>query len=76
MARAFLPSCLMEEGNMRLIHRRAGSASNLDGRGLIRLILTNLEQMRVSQVSEWMLVQTCKMPTAEQTCLSVPQPYV
>ena len=51
MARAFLPSCLMEEGNVRLIHRRAGYASNLDRHGLIELTLTNLKQMRVSQFS-------------------------
>lgn len=51
MALAFLPSCLMEEGNLRISLRRADSALNLDGHGLIRLTLTNLKQMGVSQVS-------------------------
>lgn len=48
---AFLPSCLTEEGNVRVILQSAGSALNLDGHGLIRLTPTNLKQMGVSQVS-------------------------
>lgn len=51
VAGAFLPSFLMKESNLRLILRRADSALNLDGHGLIRLTLTNLKQMGVSQIS-------------------------
>lgn len=39
VAGAFLPSCLMEGGNLRLIPQRANSTLNLDGHGLMRLAL-------------------------------------
>lgn len=45
VVRALLPSCLTEEGNLRVILWPADSALNLDGHGLIRLTLTNLKQM-------------------------------
>lgn len=45
------PALWWRRGNLRLILQRADSALNLDGHGLIRLTLTNLKQMGVSQIS-------------------------
>lgn len=60
VVRALLPSCLMEEGNLRVILWHADSALNLDGHGLIRLTLTNLKQMggfsKVSSVTDRRMV--------------------
>lgn len=45
MVITFLLSRLMDEGNLRIILQRAGFALNLGGHGLIRLTLTNLQQI-------------------------------
>ena len=56
-------------GNLRLILQRAGSALNLDGHGLIRFSLTNLEQMGLSPVS-WCWCESLKTPAADWRRLS------
>lgn len=85
VVRAFLPSCLLEEGNLRIILWRAGSVLNLDGHGLIRLTLANLKQMGGVSLSSlqcyWLRVwcgcgvwqKSCKTPTADWRRLSVLQ---
>lgn len=39
MAGAFLPRCLLKEGNRRFILQRASAALDLNGHGLMRLTL-------------------------------------
>ncbi|KAI9533338.1 hypothetical protein NQZ68_024391 [Dissostichus eleginoides] len=61
------------KGNPRITLGRADCALNLDGHGLIRLALTNLKQMGVSQVSrrKGEAAKSRKMPTADCRRLSV-----